>query len=100
MKNTNDCSIDNETIGKVGLRISDKLINAQLALNSRVFEYPYLENVFVMESDLYGNMMPKDSCFLAFHGKHGLVGKHMTIENLVNASVADIRHIVENNTEG
>ncbi len=100
MKNENEGNIDPETIGIVGLRISDKSINAQIAPESRIFEYPYLEDVFVMESDLYGNKMPQNSCFLAFNGKHGLVGKHMTIETLKNASVGDIKHIVESNTEG
>jgi len=100
MNNTNDCNIDDETIRKVGLRISRQPINAQIALNSRIFEYPHLENVFIMESDLYGNKMPKGSCFLVFNGQHGLIGKHMTVEALINASVADIRHIVESNMEG
>jgi hypothetical protein len=44
--------------------------------------------------------MPKDSCFLAFNGRHGLVGKHLAIEVLSNSSVADIRHIVETNIDG
>jgi len=100
MTDTNDCNINDETIRKVGLRISRKPINAQIAVNSRIFKYPHLKDVFVMESDLYGNTMPKNSCFLVFNGKHGLLGKHMTIETLVNATVADIRHIVESNMEG
>ena len=97
MKNHN---IDDKTKQKLGLRISHKPINAQTAQDSRVFEYPHLENVFVMESDLYGNAMPKNACFLAFIGKHGLVGKDMTIETLTNSTEAEIRHIVEINTEG
>ncbi len=72
--NNNDFNIDEETIHKVGLRLSDKHINAQIAPNARIFEYPYLDNVFVMESDLYGNRMPKNSCFLVFSGTHGLIG--------------------------
>ena len=100
MNNTNDCNIDDETMRKVGLRISQKPINAQIALTSRIFEYPHLENVFIMESDLYGNRMPKGSCFLVFNGKHGLMGKHLAIETLVKASVADIWKIVEKNAGG
>ena len=53
-----------------------------------------------MESDLYGHTMPKDSCFLAFHGTHGLVGKHLTVEVLKNASVAVIKKLAEDNSEG
>ncbi len=98
--NMNENKIDDRTIQKLGLRISEKPINAQTAQDSRIFEYPHLENVFVMESDLYGNAMPKNSCFLAFMGKHGLIGKHMNTEALANSSVADIRHIVETNTDG
>ena len=100
MINSNDFNLDDETIRKVGLRISGKPINAQVALDARVFEYPHLEDVFVMESDLYGNTMPKNSCFLAFNGKHGMMGKHISVETLVKAKVADIRNIVENNIEG
>ncbi|MDB5205039.1 MAG: hypothetical protein JWR72_114 [Flavisolibacter sp.] len=100
MNNTTDKNLDDATIRKVGLRISERPINAQTALDSRIFEYPHLEDVYVMESDLYGNAMPKDSCFLAFNGRHGLVGKHLAIEVLSNSSVADIRHIVETNIDG
>ncbi len=100
MTNVIDFNIDEETIRKVGLRLSDKHINAQMAPNARIFEYPYLENVFIMESDLYGNTMPKNSCFLAFYGEHGLIGKHLRVEKLINASVEDIKNIVESNNEG
>jgi hypothetical protein len=93
-------NIDDATIQKLGLRISEKPINAQTAQGSRIFEYPHLQNVFVMESDLYGNAMPEKSCFLAFYGNHGLMGKHMTVEALAKATVADIRHIVETNKDG
>ncbi|MCW3109986.1 MAG: hypothetical protein JWQ09_4492 [Segetibacter sp.] len=79
-----DFNIDEETISKIGLRLSDEPINAQIAPNARVFEYPHLYKVFVMESDLYGNTMPKDSCFLAFYGHHGLIGKDLKVETLRN----------------
>ena len=95
-----DFNIDEETINKLGLQLSDKPINAQVASNARIFEYPHLENVFVMESDLYGNTMPKGSCFLAFYGTHGLIGKHLKLETLRKASVEDIKKIVESNFEG
>lgn len=96
----NIVNIDEETIRKAGLKLSDKDINAQIAPNARVFEYPQLENVFIMESDLYGNPMPEGSCFLAFTGKNGLVGKHLKIETLLNAGPNDIKNIVESNNEG
>ena len=99
MKEIKDFNLANETISKVGLRLSDKQINAQIAPNARVFEYPHLDNVFIMESDLYGNLMPKDSIFLAFYGKHGLIGKHLKVETLVNASVDEIKNIVKTNSE-
>src|SRR3954463_10549050 len=97
---TDQENIDEETIRKVGLQLSDKKINAQIAPNARVFEYPHLENVFIMESDLYGNTMPKNSCFLAFYGTHGLIGKNLSVETLRNASVDDIKSMVEMNNEG
>jgi hypothetical protein len=95
-----DVNIDDETINLVGLRLSDKPINAPLAPDARIFEYPHIENVFVMENDLYGNKMPKDSCFLVFNGSHGLIGKHLKVDTLRNISVDEIRLIVDSNTQG
>ena len=95
-----DLNIDEKIICKLGLRLSDKPINAPIATNARVFEYPDLKNVFIMESDLYGNIMPKDHCFLAFYGSHGLIGKHLKVETLKNASVEYIKKMVESNSEG
>jgi len=43
MNSRNDGNIDDETIRKAGLRISMKPINAQIAPDSRIFEYPHLE---------------------------------------------------------
>jgi hypothetical protein len=100
MKTTEHFNIDEETINKIGLRLSDKDINAQIAPNARVFEYPGLDNVFIMESDLYGNTMPEDSCFLAFYGSHGLIGKHLYLETLRNAGINDIKAMVESHSEG
>lgn len=97
---TKDLNIDEETISLVGLTLSDKHLNAQTALNARVFSYPGLDDVFIMENDLYGNKMPKDSCFLAFNGHHGLMGKHLGIETLKKASLKDIKNMVESNSEG
>ena len=98
MTNNEDFNIDDETIRKVGLQQSVKHINAQTAPNARIFEYPGLENVFIMESDLYGNTKPKGSCFLAFDSNHGLIGKHLKVETLKNASMEDIKKMVESNS--
>jgi hypothetical protein len=98
--NIDDYNIDEETIRNLGLQLSTKHINAQIAPNARVFEYPHLDDVFIMESDLYGNIMPKNSCFLAFYGNHGLIGKHLKIETLKNCSARDILDIVKSNNEG
>ena len=100
MIKNSDLNIDEKTISKIGLQLSDKPINAPIAVNARVFEYPHLKNVFIMESDLYGNTMPKDHCFLAFYGTHGLIGKHLKVETLKNASVEDIKKLVVSNSEG
>ena len=93
-------NIDAETVQQIGLRPSGKQINAHIAPNARVFEYPGLENVFIMESDPYGNVMPKGSCFLAFYGSHGLIGKHLRIAELEKASMEDIKKMVESHSEG
>lgn len=95
-----ELNIDDVTIRKLGLRLSNKSINAQIAPGARVFEYPGLDDIYIMESDLYGNMMPKDSCFLAFSGTHGLIGKHLKVETLMNLGPDEIRRMVESNTEG
>jgi hypothetical protein len=100
MTNINGYNLDAETINKVSLRLSIKQINAQIAPNARIFEFPDLDNVFIMESDLYGNPMPEGSCFLAFNSNHGLIGKHLKLETLKEASVEDIKKIVESHSGG
>lgn len=67
--------------------------------NTRIFEFPDLQNVFVLESDLYGNPTPDGLCFLAFYGKRGLMGKFMRIENLKKSSAADIKLLVERHSQ-
>ena len=99
MANTAVVNIDEEIISQVGLQLSKQRINAKIAPNARVFEYPLLDKVFIMESDLYGNIMPEGSCFLAFYGRNGLIGKHLKITTLKNASVEDIKRLVDNNSE-
>jgi hypothetical protein len=98
--NNNDVNLTATTIAELGLTLSKEKINAAINPKSRIFRYPELEHVFVMESDLYGNPMPKGSCFLAFNGRNGMVGKHITIEKLSHTSVQGIRELVESNTEG
>jgi hypothetical protein len=100
MENIEDFVLDEETINKLGLLRSASQINASGHKEARVFEYPHLSNVFIMESDLYGNKMPAGSCFLAFYGSNGLIGKHLKIETLRNASSKDIENIVQRNDEG
>lgn len=95
-----DANLNNNTIRELGLRLSDKKVNAVISPDARVFEYPHLENVFIMENDLYGNVMPKDSCFLAFTGHHGLIGMHLSVEALLKATVEDMKTMVESNIEG
>ncbi len=100
MIKSSDFNLDSKTISKIGLRLSDKHFNDQITPETRVFEYPHLDNVFILESDLYGNVMPKNSCFLAFNGSHGFIGEQMSISNLLDASVEEIQNIVTNNNEG
>jgi len=100
MKRIKEVNIDQETINKLGLLPSDKSINAHISMDARVFDYPLLENVFIMESDLYGNKMPRGSCFLAFIGPRGLIGRHLKVEALKNATGEDIRIMVESNQKG
>ena len=100
MNSTALYNLDEETIRKVGLELSDRQINAQVAPDARVLRCPHLEEVYVMESDLYGNTMPKDTCFLVFTGKHGLIGTHLKVDLLKSASVEDIRKIIAANSQG
>ena len=93
-------NLSQETIDLLGLQQTNKSINAQIALNARVFEYPHLDSVYIMESDLYGNTMPEGCCFLAFNGRAGLIGKHITIDALKNSTVEDIRNMVEHHNRG
>ena len=100
MNNQHEVNLDDQTIKEIGLIPTNKQINAEIAPSARVFEYPHLEDVYVMECDLYGNKMPKDSCFLAFTGHHGLIGKHIKVEMLKQSSVMEIKQMVEENNEG
>jgi len=93
-------TINSKTISQLGLRLSSKKINADACPEARVFEYPHLTNVFIMENDLYGNKMPDGSCFLAFYGKHGLIGKHLSVKKLINSSREEIKNLVACNNEG
>src|SRR5690349_4350629 len=100
MSDIEQLNLDSETISRLGLQPSSKSINAEIAPNARVFEYRGIDHVYVMESDLYGNAMPEGSCFLAFDGRQGLMGKHIRIETLLNSSKEDIEKIVNDNHEG
>ncbi len=93
-------NIDDETISKLGLIITTKEVNAPGTPHARVFEYPHLDNVFIMENDLYGTTMPEHTCFIAFNGRHGLVGKHLTIDELKSSTVEGIRKLVDDNCDG
>jgi hypothetical protein len=97
MKNAN---LSKSVIAELGLRESDRNVNAQLAPDARIFQYPNIDNVYIMESDLYGNTMPEGSCFLAFEGRDGLMGKHIAIDTLRNCSEEDIKKIVSDNHDG
>ena len=92
--------IDAETIKTLGLRPATVPVGSQLASNARVYQLPDLEDVYVMESDFYGNPMPEGSCFLAILGNRGLIGRHMSVEKLRNCSAADIRIMVQRMQEG
>lgn len=100
MYNSRRFNLDQETIEQLGIRQSDKSVNAQIAPDARVFEYPGVENVYIMESDLYGNAMPEGSCFLAFEGRAGMMGKHIKIETLRKSSIEEIKKMVEDNQAG
>ena len=98
MSDSRRFNLDQETIKQLGIRQSDKSVNAQIAPNARIFEYPGVENVYIMESDLYGNPMPEGSCFLAFEGRAGLMGKHIKIETLRKSSIEEIMKMVEDDS--
>ena len=100
MTDTINDNLDSKTVRDLGLRLSHKKLNAVITPDAKVFEYPYLDNVFIMENDLYGNVMPKDFCFLVFSGHHGLIGKQLSIETLKNSTADDIKKMIECNMEG
>jgi hypothetical protein len=92
--------IDEETIRRLGLRPADIHAGSQLATGARVYRFPNLENVLVMESDLYGNPMPEGSCFFAAQGKHGLMGRRLRVEKLRTCSAEDVREMAQRISEG
>src|SRR5829696_3843438 len=92
--------IDEETIKSIGLQPADIPAGAQLARNARVFAFPGLQNVLVMESDLYGNPMQEGTCFLAVQGQHGLMGRSLHVEKLKTCSTDDVQKMVHGISEG
>ena|SRR5688572_23822378 len=100
MDNKSTEILDDETIESLGLILTESPLTAEISHPGRVFEYPHLKGVYIMESDLYGNPMPEGSCFLAFNGTHGLMGEHLKIQTLRTSSVEDIRSRVEKEREG
>lgn len=98
--NNQKVNLDDATIKKVGLVLTSKPINAHIAPDARIFRFPGVEKLYIMESDLYGNTMPEDSCFVAFYGKNGLVGKHLRVETLVTMTKDDMRSLMESNCNG
>ena len=95
---TNDAKshIDEETISTAGLRLSDTPVKSVLAIKARMYEFSTLDDVYIMESDFYGNPMPEGSCFMAFKGRHGLLGTDMPLETLRTSSTEDIRMVQSN----
>ena len=63
MKDIMDINIDEETINKIGLRPANKVINAQISPDARVFIYPFLEDVYIMENDLMATKCQKIPAF-------------------------------------
>jgi len=98
MKNNTMNRINEEIIRQLGLQPSKLPSSIQAAQNARVFDYPTLENVYIMESDFYGNDLPEGLCFLAFQGRHGLLGTDLSVEQLRTASKEEIQKMVQTNT--
>ena len=92
--------LDEKTIAELGLYESAEPITAPAAPDARVFRFHNLENIYVMETDLYGNTMPEGTCFLAFHGRNGLMGKRLSLDTLRSNSIEDIRKFVDDNHSG
>ena len=91
---------DQKTVNDLGLYQSYKPVNAHVAQDSKIFQFRNLEDIYVMESDLYGNTMPAGSCFLAFNGRHGMLGKHLLIDALRRSSLEEIKKMVADNSNG
>lgn len=98
--NNNTYQIDEATIRKAGLQESTDPIKEKAIPGARVFRYPGLEGVYIMENDLYGNAMPEGSCFLAFEGKYGLMGQPLPVETLRKTNTDGLKKIIEANSNG
>jgi hypothetical protein len=98
--NTRVYQLDDETIRFLELKPVVTPLTAEIPSAGRVFAYPHLKDVYIMESDLYGNEMPEGSCFLAFPGTHGLMGEHLKIEALLTATPGDIMRLVKKDHNG
>lgn len=99
MKKESKLRIDTETLESLGLQVADTPLTAEPFVSGQVYKYQRLDNVYIMETDLYGNDLPEGSCFLAFEGHHGLIGKPLKLEKLKSLSPADIEKMVSDNKE-
>jgi hypothetical protein len=100
MKKDSEHLIDAEMVQALGLQLSPTPLTAEAPIAGRVYKYPQLENVYIMERDLYGNLMPEGSCFLAFNGHHGLMGKRLKLATLKRFNAEDIKKVVREHNEG
>lgn len=93
-------NINIKTINDLELYQVGKAINAHTTSKARIFSIADLQDVYIMENDLYGNVMPMGSFFLAFNGRNGLMGIQILIDTLRKSSPSDIGKIVDANNNG
>ena len=87
--------VNEDIIINLGLQPTTIPISSPSTVGVRAYSVPTLEQVYIMENDLYGNPLPEGSCFLAVQGKHGLIGRSIREVKLRNYSAGEILNIVQ-----
>jgi len=91
--------VSKQVISNLSLQLTDKLDTVS-ELTGKIYKYPNIKDVYILEKDLYGNSMPEGYCFLAFSGSHGMIGRQLSLKTLEKASEEDMRILIESNEQG
>jgi|SRR6476620_4138960 len=95
MITTNNYTLDEEVVQFLALRLRLTPIEIDSTVTGRIFEYPHIPEVYILEDDLTGNRMPEGTCLLAFTDREKLEGVKLKIETLLISTPGDIKRLIQ-----